>query len=282
MMPLVLFAALGSTPLIDAYVSGCAAPATGFSVAGAPADGVVRAVKPGRVELTHCFYENAEVRTVSSVVEGLASVEVKEGDAVTRGQRLGRGGKVISIDGLPAAQFLRGRERLWVPPREPVLVVVDVDGHRAVRFEAGRPTHEWEVGKGQADGPKEQRGDLRTPRGVYFVVDHTTGPFSGDFAEYFGGAWVKVNYPNAFDAERGVDAGLISRAQAEDIGARWKRREAVPQKTQLGGGIGFHGWNAPWDGDGGYGLSWGCVVLHPEEVRGFYEVVPLGTMVVLL
>ncbi len=285
MMSLMLLAALGSTPLIDAYVAACAQPALGFTLAGAsaPAEGVVRAVTPGRVELAHCFYENAEVRTVTTVVEGLSSVEVKEGEVLSRGRRLGRGPKaVITIDGLPATQFVLGRARLLVPPREPVLVVVDVDGHRAVRFEAGRPTREWEVGKGQADGPKQQRGDLRTPRGVYFVVDHTTGPFGGDSAEYFGGAWVKLNYPNAFDAERGVDAGLISRAQADDIGAKWKRREAVPQKTKLGGGIGFHGWNAPWDGDAGYGLSWGCVVLHPDEVRGFYEVVPLGTMVVLL
>ncbi len=143
-------------------------------------------------------------------------------------------------------------------------------------------THEWEVGRGQAEGAKEARGDLRTPRGLYFVVEHTTGPFTGDFAEYFGGAWVKLNYPNAFDAERGVDAGLISRAQADDIAGKWRRRVAVPQKTKLGGGIGFHGWNAPWDADGGYGLSWGCVVMHPEEVRGFYDVVPVGTPVVLL
>ena len=44
-------------------------------------------------------------------------------------------------------------------------------------------THEWDVGRGQGVGPKEERGDLRTPRGMYFVVEHTTGPFGGDFAE---------------------------------------------------------------------------------------------------
>ena len=33
-----------------------------------------------------------------------------------------------------------------------------------------------------------------------------------------------------------VDAGLITREQANDIGARWKRRAAVPQQTRLGGG----------------------------------------------
>ncbi|MDP1822282.1 MAG: L,D-transpeptidase [Archangium sp.] len=287
MTPLLVLAALASTPRIDDYVAACAVPVDGFVVprgAAAAAAGKVLVVKGGHVEVSHCFFENADVRVVHTVVDGLTSLEVKEGDVVARGQRLGRGAKLsVSVDGLAPAFFVRGRERLVVPGREAVLVVVDVEGHRAVRFEAGAATHEWEVGRGQAEGPKEARGDLRTPRGLYFVVEHTTGPFGGDFAEYFGGAWVKVNYPNAFDAERGVDAGLVTRQQADDISAKWKRRAAVPQRTKLGGGIGFHGWNAPWDGaDGGYGLSWGCVVMHPEEVRGFYELVPLGTMVVLL
>jgi hypothetical protein len=221
---------------------------------------------------------------VRSSVEGLTAIDVKEGDVVARGQRVGRGAKPKTfIDGMLAADFVRGRERLVVPVREPVLVVVDVEGHRVVRFVNGKPTHEWDAGRGQAQGAKEHRGDLRTPRGMYFVVEHSTGPFAGDFAAYFGAAWVKLNYPNAHDAERGVDAGLITRGQANDIGDRWKRRAPVPQHTKLGGGIGFHGWNAPWEGaDGGYGLSWGCVVMHPEEVRGFYEVVPVGTTVVLL
>ncbi|MDP2275193.1 MAG: L,D-transpeptidase [Archangium sp.] len=282
----LLLGLLGSTPLIDGYVSGCATPVAGFTLpvgAVAAAAGQVKVVE-GRVEVEHCFFENAQVRTVRSVVVGLTAIDLKEGQLVSRGQRLGRGVKVRTvIDGVAAADFVRGRERLVVPSLEPVLVVVDVEGHRAVRFSAGRMTHEWEVGRGQAEGAKERRGDLRTPRGLYFVVEHTTGPFAGDFAEYFGGAWVKLNYPNAFDAERGVDAGLISRAQADDIAGKWRRRAAVPQKTKLGGGIGFHGWNAPWDGaDGGYGLSWGCVVMHPDEVRGFYDVVPVGTPVVLL
>lgn len=287
MISALLLVTLNSTPFIDGYLNACSLPADGFVIpsgASSPAIGTVRVVKDGRVELEHCFYENAEARPARSVFEGLTSLEVKEGDVVKSGQRLGRGKKVtVAIDGLAAAAFVRGRERLMVPSREPVLVIVDLDGHRAVRFVDGKATHEWEVGRGQAEGTKEQRGDLRTPRGLYFVTEHSTGPFAGDFADYFGGAWVKLNYPNAFDAERGVDAGLVTREQANDIAGKWRRRAAVPQKTKLGGGIGFHGWNAPWDGaDGGYGLSWGCVVMHPEEVRSFYDVVPIGTMVVLL
>jgi hypothetical protein len=285
-LPLLLI--LASTPRIDGYVSACAVEVDGFTVPRnaslASAPGTVRVVKGTHVEISHCFYENAEVRAVRSVIDGLTTVEVKEGDVVRRGQRLGRGTKVTAtIDGLPPGDFVEGREHLVVPPREPVLVVVDVEGHRAVRFAAGHPTHEWEVGRGQAEGAKEERGDLRTPHGLYFVVDRTTGPFAGDYSAYFGGAWAKVNYPNAFDAERGVDAGLINRAEADDISAKWRLRAAPPQRTKLGGGIGFHGWNAPWDGaDGGFGLSWGCVVLHPEEARAFYDLVPVGAAVVLL
>ena len=283
----LMLAILASTPRIDAWVSACDVPVDGFVAPASPtaaAAGVVRSVKGGHVEVSHCFHENAEVRMVHTMVDGLTQVEVKEGEVVARGQRLGRGARAsVTIDGGSPADFVRGRERLMIPSREGVLIVVDVEGHRAVRFVSGRSTHEWEVGRGQAEGAKEGRGDLRTPHGLYFVVEHTTGPFGGDFAEYFGGAWVKVNFPNAFDAERGVDAGLISRGEANDIAAKWKARAPVPQRTALGGGIGFHGWNAPWDGaDGGYGLSWGCVVLHPEEVRAFYDVVPLGTPVVLL
>lgn len=290
MTPLLLAALLAATPRIEAFVAGCEHPADGFSLPAlrgavtASAAGTVRAVGEGQLELSHCFTQNHQVRVVHARYEGLQTVEVKPGDLVQRGQRLGRGKQVRAwVDDQRPADFIPGRERLLVPAREPVLLVVDVDSHQAVRFERGAPTHQWEVGQGQAVGEKVQRGDLRTPRGVYFVVERTTGPFTGEVAAYFGAAWVKVNYPNAFDAERGVDAGLINRAQAEAISSQWRRRATTLQGTRLGGGIGFHGWNAPWDGaDGGFELSWGCVVLHPEEMRRFYELVPLGTAVVLL
>jgi len=277
---------LASTPNIDAFITACDVPVDGFAMSGstlAPAAGRVRSVKGQRLELSHCYFENHEVHVAHTVLEGLTSIEVKEGDTVARAQRLGRGKATVHIEGLAAADFVRGKEHLFVPSLEPVLVVVDVDAHRAVRFMKGRATDEWEVGHGQAEGTKETRGDLKTPRGLYFVVERSTGPFAGDFAAYFGGAWVKLNYPNAFDAARGLDAGVIDAAVARDIGDKWKRRAATPQRTGLGGGIGFHGWNAPWDGpDGGYDKSWGCVVMHPEEVRGFYELVPTGSAVVLL
>ena len=135
----LLLGLLGSTPLIDGYVSGCATPVVGFAVPVGPvaaAAGQVSVVD-GRLEVEHCFFENAEVRTVRSVIDGLTAIEVKTGELVSRGQRLGHGVKARTvIDGVSAAHFVRGRERLMVPSLEQVLVVVDVEGHRAVRFSA--------------------------------------------------------------------------------------------------------------------------------------------------
>lgn len=291
-MPLLLLALLASTPRIDAFVSSCAQVSDGFVAARqgravvAPAAGTVVHAGDGGVVLAHCYLDNVELRVMRTEVRGLELVAVEAGARVAQGQVLGAGRdasvRALDADDTPLEAWPR-RERLLAPRAEPVLLVVDVEAHRAVRFAFGQPTHEWEVGRGQAEGPKAVRGDLKTPRGLYFVVEKSRGPFTGPVADYYGGVWVKLNYPNPWDAARGLDAGLVAPATAALIEARWEARRLTPQGTRLGGGIGFHGWVAPWDGaDGGYGLSWGCLVLQPQEGPAFYELVPLGTPVVLL
>ena len=205
---------------------------------------------------------------------------VEVGASVVAGQPLARGSALL--DGQAPTRFFREHAFLFDPHHEAVLVVVDVETNEARRYERGVRTHTWEVGRGQAEGIKSVRGDLKTPRGLYFVTDKSTGPFTGDFAGYYGGHWVKLNYPNAFDARRGEADRLLSSEQSSSIAQTWWRRALPTQKTKLGGGIGFHGWIAPWRGDvEGFGLSWGCVVLHPEDVADFYARLPVGAAVVL-
>lgn len=247
----------------------------------APSGGVVTAV--GDVlSVRLCAYENHEVRDVTLEVRGpVRATALKVGDVVTAGQVLASGGSVV-LDGAPPKRFFREHPFLYAPRAEPVLLVVDVEGHEARRYERGVRTHSFEVARGQAEGVKARRGDLKTPRGLYFVTTKSTGPFTGAFAGYYGGHWVKVSYPNAFDAQRGVETGLVTTEQAASITASWWRRGAPAQHTGLGGGIGFHGWKGPWRAEvEGYGLSWGCVVLHPEDVAVFYAAVPVGAAVVL-
>jgi hypothetical protein len=246
----------------------------------APADGLAT-VRGDALTVSLCAYENHEVRPVTLEVRRAKGVAVADGARVSRGEVLATGGLVL-LDGLPPERFFAAHPFLYDPRAEPVLVVVDVEAHEARRYEKGQRTHTWEVGRGQAEGVKEVRGDLKTPRGLYFVTDKSTGPFGGDFAAYYGGHWVKVNYPNAFDAARGVREGVVSEGLRSTIDRAWWRRELPTQKTKLGGGIGFHGWIAPWRGDTeGFGLSWGCVVLHPEDVAAFYASIPVGAAVVL-
>lgn len=169
-----------------------------------------------------------------------------------------------------------------VDAHEEVLVLVHAGAFRVRVYARGVLAREYEVGLGQAPGAKVRRGDLRTPRGTYFVTAKSRGPFTGDYAAYYGGHWVAINYPGPDDAERGVRRGWIDEATRDVIAARWRSRRATNGKTPLGGGIGFHGWAHEWslERDGGF-LSWGCLVLHQADIADFYARVPAGAKVVI-
>ncbi|MBE2251972.1 MAG: L,D-transpeptidase [Myxococcus sp.] len=271
----------------DGFLEGCPAPVlpsarfTHGELLVAPGGGVVTAATDEVLQARLCVFENHLVRELALEVKRPRGRQVQPGDPLTPGQPLAHRA-AVTLDGLSPARFFREHPFLYDPRQEPVLVVVDVEAHQAQRYERGVRTHAWEVGRGQAAGAKTVRGDLKTPRGLYFVTDKSTGPFGGAFAGYYGGHWVKVSYPNAFDGRRGVEEGVLSADQASTIASTWWRRRLPMQHTKLGGGIGFHGWIGPWSGDHeGFGLSWGCVVFHPEDVADFYARVPVGAAVVL-
>ncbi|MHB8874090.1 MAG: L,D-transpeptidase family protein, partial [Myxococcaceae bacterium] len=291
---LVLLAWPALADPFDDYLATPFPAADGFVVprrATAAANGRVVAVGEGQVELEHVFFENHRRRLVRTRYAPLAEVLVQEGDQVGRGARLGEVARRAALrfqvfEGdqlLEAAAFVAAHRELLVPPAEPRLLLVDSAAHRLRYYEAGRAVADLEVAFGQETGAKRQRGDLRTPAGMYFVIEKRKGEFPGAYGDFFGGHWIKVNYPNAFDAKAGLAEGRVTAAQAEAIGDAWRKRAATDQRTVLGGGIGLHGWAAAWDGaDGGYGLSWGCVVLHNEDIEALFDHVAIGTLVVLL
>jgi hypothetical protein len=116
---------------------------------------------------------------------------------------------------------------------------------------------------------------------MYFVVQKRRGEFPGDYGAYYGGHWIKINYPNRYDAARGRAARLITPAQESAIAAAWEKRAPTLATTRLGGGIGFHGWAREWADTGPRHLSWGCVVLHLSDISNFYDQLPEGSMVVI-
>jgi murein DD-endopeptidase MepM/ murein hydrolase activator NlpD len=192
-----------------------------------------------------------------------------------------RDGDWIRKHYLDPSAFISAHRKLPDPAAEPQLVLVDQARHRMQIRAGGRVIREVEIGLGQQAGQKRREGDLRTPRGIYFVVDKQKGNFGGQWGEYYGGHWIKVNYPGPADAAWGVENGVVDQATAAAIVAAWSERKLTPQNTPLGSGIGFHGWASEWKGGGGARLSFGCVVLHNRDIARWYDEVTPGTMVVM-
>jgi murein DD-endopeptidase MepM/ murein hydrolase activator NlpD len=267
------------------------------------------------VILEHFYYENHERREILSLYAHLNEIRVREGEEVRRRQTIATVGqdpdKLFkahlhlelrrdaslaptywpSSEGKDVAwvrehyaepsAFIRSRRKLPVPQSESALVLVDQRRYRMRLYAAGRKAAEYDVSLGQGVGEKQVEGDNKTPKGMYFVIGKHKGEFPGTYGAYYGGHWIKLNYPNRFDAARGRAARLVTEAEEASIAAAWERRAPTLEKTPLGGGIGFHGWAREWENDGPRHLSWGCVVLHLSDIPAFYERIPQGAMVVI-
>jgi len=267
------------------------------------------------VMIDHVFYENNEKKTIRSVYAHLREIKVKVGDGVERRQVIatvgqdpdklfaphlhlelrwdtslgptywpsshGKDTAWVKEHYTSPSAFITAHRKLSPPQREAALVLVDQNSYKMRLYKSGRMTGEFDISLGQGSGPKQAQGDNKTPTGMYFVIQKHQGNFPGSYGEYYGGYWIKVNYPNTFDAMRASRQGLITAIQAASISKSWQERAPTLQDTKLGGGIGFHGWIREWKNDGPRHLSWGCVVMHLSDVGKFFDQVPEGTMVVI-
>ncbi len=262
----------------------------------------VRALARGRVAevgadgrsvvLEHLYYENHALLRARSEYSGLDGVALRPGTLVTRGQVLGRVGEKARpavtlhsgrrLSAAEARRFTALRERLLLPAEEPSLLLISHDDFQLRLYARGRELARKEVSFGQAAGAKEVRGDNRTPKGMYFVTQKLRGDIPGPYSAFYGGHWIRVNYPNPWDAERGVASGFVDAKTREKIALEWAARRNTVASTRLGSGIGLHGWAGDWTlAESGGRLSWGCVVMHNPDIASLYERIPEGTMVVL-
>ncbi len=266
--------------------------------------------------IEHHFYENHERRKILSLYAHLNEIKVNKGAVVQRRQVIATIGQDPdkrflahlhlelrwddslvptywpSSNGKSEAwvrehyaepiAFINAHRKLFVPQKEAKLIVVDQESYKARLYEKGVLNQEYDVSFGQAKGQKLVEGDNKTPKGMYFVIQKHRGEFGGPYGAYYGGHWIKINYPNKYDADRGVAQQLIAREQQAAISTAWERRALTLQTTKLGSGIGFHGWIKEWDNSGPRHFSWGCIVMHLSDIQKFYDQIAEGTMVVIL
>jgi len=109
----------------------------------------------------------------------------------------------------------------------------------------------------------------RTPEGEFFVV--AKNPQS-----QFHRAFV-LNYPNARNAERGLEEGLISEAEYDAITTAEAQFRVPPMSTALGGFIEIHG-----DGTG-IRSNWtqGCIAITNTQVNTLWDMIQVGTPVLI-
>jgi len=265
--------------------------------------------------IEHRFYENHNARKIISLYAHLKEFKVRTGDQVKRRQIIAtigqdpdktfqahlhlelRWDETLGPTYWPSSNgkdhnwivehytaptdFINSHRTLPVPQNERSLLLVDQQSYKARFYEAGVMRDEYDVSFGQSKGTKEVEGDNKTPKGMYFVIQKHRGDFNGPYGDYYGGHWIKINYPNKYDADRGIAQGIISAQQRNEISNAWQKKQVTLQNTRLGGGIGFHGWNKEWDNSGPRHLSWGCVVMHLRDIGKLYDEVPEGTMVVI-
>jgi murein L,D-transpeptidase YafK len=124
-------------------------------------------------------------------------------------------------------------------------------------------------------GPKQGRGDLRTPEGLYHV--------SGAARRSRFHRFLPIDYPSLADAERARAEGRLAGRDLERIAAAHARGQTPPADTPLGGDLGFHGEGERWRGDSEH-LDWtyGCLAMTDERIEFLAARVRRGTPVRIL
>ena len=164
---------------------------------------------------------------------------------------------------LTAEEETLNRRPLKLPLAEP-RIVVEKGARRLRLYAGGELVRVRRVVLGFApEGDKEKQGDGRTPEGDFYVC------MKNERSNFY--LSLGLSYPNEEDAERGLNAGLIKRAQHKTIVGAVRAKRCPPWNTALGGEIFIHG--------GGTASDWtaGCVALENEEVKELFDSVPAGT-----
>ncbi|ACV64667.1 ErfK/YbiS/YcfS/YnhG family protein [Desulfofarcimen acetoxidans DSM 771] len=135
-------------------------------------------------------------------------------------------------------------------------------------------TYPVDIGSGGL-ADKQVQGDLKTPEGTFYIAEKSVlSP--ADY--YLGTRWMRLSYPNAEDAGRGVRQGLINSQTGDSIVNAINAGKIPPQRTALGGGVGIHGGDIP---SFGKDWTWGCIGLSNGDVEDFYDYVSVGTTVII-
>lgn len=279
------------------------------AIAAGTVIGLQESLRGQELIIEHRFLENGQLQIVRSLSAGLTGVQLKQGDLVKRGQKIGE--IATAAGGMPTrlyleihcrfpevapvvnteesaradseipSRFIRGHRHLTVPARDPGIVIAIKHDYRMHFCSRGKILKTLPMALSQMPlGSKTSSGDNRTPEGEYRVTQKAEGPFEGAYAGYLGGAWIRLNYPNTADAKKAFEQQRITQRQYDDIAQANAGNRMPSTETSLGGGIGIHGWVTDWP-EGPQHLTWGCLSLRSADLKTLYSIVKKGTRVII-
>jgi uncharacterized protein YijF (DUF1287 family) len=191
----------------------------------------------------------------ADVVDANQSVSVMESKNGWTRVRLG----ADVVGWLPAAAISDTWIKVWKHERKLFLVRGD------------KVERELHVGLGSMNptGQKVKLGDGATPEGRFYIAELDGSPEAGRY----GARSMRLSYPSAAEARRGLRDRLIDKATYLKIVRAVRAGEVPPQHTALGGSIRIHG------GGGKRDWTLGCIGLDDADVIALFAEVRKGTRV---
>lgn len=269
------------------------------------------------VYMEHRFIENARLVKVFSLYAHLDQLLVQKGQILTKRQQLGTIGtghgsfsahlhfelrkecmKDYEVTYWPGSnnknagwvlenyykpsEFIEAHKKLTLPESYDTLLIAHKSDYKMYVFVKGKKVKTFDIALSQNPlGHKEVEGDNRLPEGEYFITEKNKGPFYGTYKDFFGPAWMRISYPNSYDAEAGYKKGIITKEKRNTIIDCNKKGIQPPKNTGLGGGIGIHGWAGNWPQNNRH-LTWGCISFRNKDLEKFYDLVPVNTKLFIL
>jgi len=172
----------------------------------------------------------------------------------------------VPVEGPPVAPL---------PPCERIEVLeVRKSARTLVAICFGGRVLSYPIALSREPGPKQTRGDSRTPEGSYRIAAPAR---SSRFHRF-----LPIDYPSLEDALAAYRDGRIGAEERDAIAHAHREGRLPPQNTALGGHLGFHGEGSRWQGD--LDLDWteGCFALTDEAIESIAARAPPGTPVRIL
>jgi len=147
-------------------------------------------------------------------------------------------------------------------------IVVRKRVRRLTLYAKGRAVRRYRIGLGFSPvGDKRREGDGKTPEGRFYICQKN--PVSSYYLS------LGLSYPGIDDAKRGLRDGAITREEHDRIVDAIRAKDIPPWNTKLGGEVFIHGHGSQRD------WTWGCIALDDVPMKELFDVVPLGTEVVI-